>query len=160
MYLSYAVGDLKRLFYKDFQCRDFWDIAFQNCVCYNAGRQRNVTIFHAGKERSPQPCCSTVEGFFFSFIVAKHPLGYLLSLSCLSSHLLMRWQTTPAETDTRNVTKNSTQFHLLPLPGIGRTTPKLYHSIFDTAISFPPKAPDKKINPIFFISSTKHSAAV
>jgi hypothetical protein len=33
--------------------------------------------------------------------VAKHPPGYLLSLSCLSSHLLMRWQTTPAATVTR-----------------------------------------------------------
>ena len=32
------------------------------------------------KERIPQPCCNTVEGFFFTFIVAKHPLGYSLSL--------------------------------------------------------------------------------
>lgn len=65
--------------------------------------------FHAGKERNPRPCCTTVEGFFFSFIVAKHPLGYSLSLSCLSSHLLMRWQTTPAATVTRKVTINSMQ---------------------------------------------------
>ena len=50
---------------------------------------------HMYKERIPQLYASTVEGFFFSFIVAKHPLGYLLSLSLLSSHLMMRWQTTP-----------------------------------------------------------------
>ncbi len=45
----------------------------------------------------------------FFFIVAKRPLGYLLPLSCLSSHLLMRWQTTPAATVTRNVKNNSMQ---------------------------------------------------
>jgi hypothetical protein len=30
---------------------------------------------HADKKQIPKPCCSTVWGFFFSFIVAKHPLG-------------------------------------------------------------------------------------
>ncbi len=38
---------------------------------------------------------------FFSFIVVKHPLGYLLSLSFLSSHLTMRWQITPPATVTK-----------------------------------------------------------
>ena len=55
---------------------------------------------HLDKERIPEPCCSTVRGFFFSFILAKHPVGYLLSLSFLSSHLQMRWQITPAKTAT------------------------------------------------------------
>lgn len=59
------------------------------------------------KERSPRQCCSTVEGFFFSFMVAKHPPGYLLSLSFLSSHLQMRWQATPAPTETIKVNNNS-----------------------------------------------------
>ena len=30
---------------------------------------------HVDKERIPELCCSTVRGFFFSFIVAKHLLG-------------------------------------------------------------------------------------
>ena len=55
---------------------------------------------HLDKERIPKPCCSTVWGFFFSFILAKHLVGYLLSLSLLSSHLQMRWQITPAKTAT------------------------------------------------------------
>ena len=46
-------------------------------------------------------------GFFFSFMVAKHPPGYLLSLSFLSSHLQMRWQATPAPTETIKVNNNS-----------------------------------------------------
>ena len=33
--------------------------------------------------------------------VDKKPLGYLLSLSCLSNHLQMRWQVTPAATVTK-----------------------------------------------------------
>ena len=51
------------------------------------------------QRRIPGLCCTTVRGFFFSFIVAKHPLGYLLSLwSLLSSHLQTRWLITPAAT--------------------------------------------------------------
>lgn len=35
--------------------------------------------------------------------MVKRPPGYLLSLSCLSNHLQMRWQVTPAATVTRKV---------------------------------------------------------
>lgn len=31
-------------------------------------------MFHVDKEQIPELCCNTVQGFFFSFIVAKHPL--------------------------------------------------------------------------------------
>ena len=60
-----------------------------------------------GNPRIPGLCVSTVRGFFFSFIVAKHPLGYLLSLSYLSSHLQMRWQATPAITVTIKASSTS-----------------------------------------------------
>lgn len=53
------------------------------------------------KERIPRPCCSTVWGFFLSFIPAKHPVGYLLLLWSLSSHLTMKWQTAPPTTVTK-----------------------------------------------------------
>lgn len=57
-----------------------------------------------GSENETPNCAATRSGASsFLFTVAKHPPGYLLSLSCLSSHLPMRWQTTPAATDTRNV---------------------------------------------------------
>ena len=39
----------------------------------------------------------------YFIIVDKKPLGYLLSLSCLSNHLQMRWQVTPAATVTIKV---------------------------------------------------------
>lgn len=76
-------------------------LAIKICVCYNAIRQKDMSI-HMYKERIPQLYPNTVEGFFFSFVVAKHPLGYLLSLSLLSSHLMMRWQTTPPITVTKS----------------------------------------------------------
>ena len=63
------------------------------------------------RQRTNPPDCNGVQSgdSSFLFIVAKRPLGYLLPLSCLSSHLLMRWQTTPAATVTRNVKNNSMQ---------------------------------------------------
>ena len=61
-------------------------IVIQICICYNANRQRNVVTFHAGKEEDPDR--NGVQSGASSFIVAKHPLGYSLSLLRLSSHLL------------------------------------------------------------------------
>ena len=61
------------------------------------------------KNESPDRSSVQSRDSSFLFIVAKHPPGYLLPLSCLSSHLLMRWQTTPAVTVTRNVKNNSMQ---------------------------------------------------
>ncbi len=48
--------------------------------------------------KNKSPDCKGVQSRDFSFLK-----GYLLSLSCLSSHLLMRWQTTPAATVARKV---------------------------------------------------------
>ena len=57
-----------------------------------------------GSENETPNCAATRSGASsFLFTVAKHPPGYLLSLSCLSSHLPMRWQTTPAATVTKKL---------------------------------------------------------
>ena len=69
------------------------------------GKSNDESI--GAKERIPEPCCSTVRGFFLSFIVSKHTLGYSLPLSCLSSHLLMKRQTTSAATVTKKVMTTS-----------------------------------------------------
>ena len=45
------------------------------CICYNAYRQKRCKKSTLTKKRIPRPYCNTVGGFFFSFIVAKHPLG-------------------------------------------------------------------------------------
>ena len=55
-------------------CKDKFQIEKSFCICYNANRQKEITS-PCGQEWIPKPCCSTVWGFFFSFIVAKHPLG-------------------------------------------------------------------------------------
>ena len=70
---------------------------------------------HLDKRRIPEPCCNAVWGFVFSFMVAKHPPGYLLPLSCLSSHLLMRWQAKPAATVSK---KDSTYSVIMNAYGI------------------------------------------
>lgn len=64
----------------------------KNCICYNVGRLKESISPCGRKKRTPEPCYRTVRGFFFSFTVAKHPLGYCLPLSFLSSHLQIRWQ--------------------------------------------------------------------
>ena len=56
-------------------------------------------MFHVNKERAPGCTANTFEGSSLFISVVERPLGYLLSLSCLSNHLQMRWQVTPAATD-------------------------------------------------------------
>ena len=63
------------------------------CICYNAVRQRNVEKSMQAKNESPDRNGVQSRDSSFLFIVAKHPLDYLLPLPCLSSHLLMRRQT-------------------------------------------------------------------
>ena len=63
------------------------------------GKMKNLCLHlhtHEDKERIPQPCCTTVGGFFFLFTAAKHPPGCLLPLSFLFNHLQIRQQTRPA----------------------------------------------------------------
>ena len=84
-------------------------LAIKICICYNAVRQRNVEKSMQAKNESPDRNEVQSRDSSFLFTVAKHPLDDLLPLSCLSSHLLMRWQTTPAATVTRNVKNNSMQ---------------------------------------------------
>ena len=57
-----------------------------------------MTMFHVNKERAPGCTANTFEGSSLFISVVERPLGYLLSLSCLSNHLQMRWQVTPAAT--------------------------------------------------------------
>ena len=88
-------------------CEKEMYLAIKICICYNAVRQRNVEKSMSAKNESPDRNEVQSRDSSFLFTVAKHPLDYLLPLSCLSSHLLMRWQTTPAATVTRNVKNNS-----------------------------------------------------
>ena len=60
-----------------------------------------MTMFHVNKERAPGCTANTFEGSSLFISVVERPLGYLLSLSCLSNHLQMRWQVTPAATVTK-----------------------------------------------------------
>ena len=64
-----------------------------------------MTMFHVNKERAPGCTANTFEGSSLFISVVERPLGYLLSLSCLSNHLQMRWQVTPAATVTIKVIK-------------------------------------------------------
>ena len=78
-------------------------LAIRICICYNAVRQKVMMSPFGRKDESPDRNSVQSRDSSFLFIVAKRPPCYLLSLSCLSSHLLMRWQTTPAVTVTRKV---------------------------------------------------------
>ena len=60
-----------------------------------------MTMFHMNKERAPGCTANTFEGSSLFISVVQHPPGYLLSLLCLSNHLQMRWQVTPAATVTK-----------------------------------------------------------
>ena len=63
--------------------------------------KKDMTMFHVDKERAPGCTANTFEGSSLFISVVERPLGYLLSLSCLSNHLQMRWQVTPAATVTK-----------------------------------------------------------
>ena len=67
--------------------------------------KKDMTMFHVNKERTPVCTTNTCEGSSLFISVVERPLGYLLSLSCLSNHLQMRWQVTPAATVTIKVIK-------------------------------------------------------
>ena len=84
-------------------CEKEMYLAIKICICYNAIRQKVMMSPFGRKDESPDRNGVQSRDSSFLFVVAKHPPGYLLSLSCLSSHLLMRWQTTPAATVTRKV---------------------------------------------------------
>ena len=77
-------------------------IDLQKCICYNCHRQKSNYAFIA-KNEAPGCTGTTIRGFFLFFRMVKHPSGYLLSSSFLSSHLQMRWQVTPAATVTKKV---------------------------------------------------------
>ena len=63
--------------------------------------KKDMTMFHVNKERAPGCTANTFEGSSLFISVVQHPPGYLLSLLCLSNHLQMRWQVTPAATVTK-----------------------------------------------------------
>ena len=63
--------------------------------------KKDMTMFHMNKERAPGCTANTFEGSSLFISVVQHPPGYLLSLLCLSNHLQMRWQVTPAATATK-----------------------------------------------------------
>jgi hypothetical protein len=63
--------------------------------------KKDMTMFHVNTERAPGCTANTFEGSSLFISVVEHPPGYLLSLLCLSNHLQMRWQVTPAATVTK-----------------------------------------------------------
>ena len=67
--------------------------------------KKDMTMFHVNKERTLVCTTNTCEGSSLFISVVEHPPGYLLSLLCLSNHLQMRWQVTPAATVTIKVIK-------------------------------------------------------
>ena len=69
--------------------------------------KKDMTMFHVNKERTPECISGTFGGSSLFISVVEHPLGYSLSLSCLSNHLQMRWQVTPAATVTKKDMTNS-----------------------------------------------------
>ena len=69
--------------------------------------KKDMTMFHVNKERTPGCISGTFGGSSLLISVVEHPLGYSLSLSCLSNHLQMRWQVTPAATVTKKDMTNS-----------------------------------------------------
>ena len=76
-------------------------IDFMICICYNASRQKRYDYVPCEQRTSPGCTANTFEGSSLFISVVERPLGYLLSLSCLSNHLQMRWQVTPAATVTK-----------------------------------------------------------
>ena len=85
------------------------------------------------KTKNESPNCMALQfgDSSFLFIVAKHPLGYLLPFLSLSNHLLMQWDTTPAVTATKNETTMSIK---TPPPVVGY---RLDNIIIISYISFP-----------------------
>ena len=55
-------------------------LAIKICICYNVDRQKSNNKSMRTKNEIPELYGNTVRGFFLSFILAKHPVGYLLSL--------------------------------------------------------------------------------
>jgi len=85
------------------------NIANQNGICYNASRQKGNSKSIWTKNEVSNRVPAQFEASSFLFTVAKHPPGYLLSLSFLSSHLQTKWQTTPAITVTKKEIATSIQ---------------------------------------------------
>ena len=76
-------------------------LIYRNAYAIMPVGKKDMTMFHVNKERTPVCTTNTCEGSSLFISVVERPLGYLLSLSCLSNHLQMRWQVTPAATVTK-----------------------------------------------------------
>ena len=85
------------------------NIANQNGICYNASRQKGNGKSIWTKNEASNRVPAQLGASSFLFTMAKHPPGYLLLLSFLSSHLQTRWQTTPAITVTKKEIATSIQ---------------------------------------------------
>lgn len=76
-------------------------LIYRNAYAIMPVGKKDMTMFHVNKERAPGCTANTFEGSSLFISVVEHPPGYLLSLLCLSNHLQMRWQVTPAATATK-----------------------------------------------------------
>ena len=80
-------------------------LIYRNAYAIMPVGKKDMTMFHVNKERTLVCTTNTCEGSSLFISVVEHPLGYSLSLLCLSNHLQMRWQVTPAATVTIKVIK-------------------------------------------------------
>ena len=76
-------------------------LIYRNAYAIMPVGKKDMTMFHVNKERTLVCTTNTCEGSSLFISVVEHPLGYSLYLLCLSNHLQMRWQVTPAATATK-----------------------------------------------------------
>ena len=55
-------------------------LAIKICICYNVDRQKSNNKSMRTKNEIPEPCCTTVRGFFFSFYSGKAPARLSVAL--------------------------------------------------------------------------------
>ena len=99
--------------------------------------KKDMTMFHVNKERAPGCTANTFEGSSLFISVVEHPPGYLLSLLCLSNHLQMRWQVTPAAT----VTKKDMTISICSPPPVAGYQSVIFCGQFNTCLSVSLPAP-------------------
>ena len=107
-------------------------IDFMICICYNASRQKRYDYVPCEQRTSPGCTANTFEGSSLFISVVEHPPGYLLSLLCLSNHLQMRWQVTPAAT----VTKKDMTISICSPPPVAGSQSVIFCGQFIHAILF------------------------
>lgn len=118
------------------------DIVLQNCICYNASRLKRYKSSTWTTNENPG---AATPGFSIPFWYGGLDHRPVTDYLSPSNHLQTRWLITPATTAiTRDtITSNMNTSFLSPVSEA--VTSGLYHSIFDSTISFLTTAPDLHI---------------